>query len=59
MFEAGDVVVTDFPGVRGVKRRPDIVLSSPVYHRTRPDVIIGLITSYTDSISTSGALGAC
>jgi mRNA interferase MazF len=46
---AGDVVVADFPGVMGVKRRPAVVLSSDAYHSARPDVIIGLITSQTAS----------
>ena len=41
----GDIVVVDFPGAQGTKRRPAIVVSSDDYHRTRPDVIIGLITS--------------
>ncbi len=41
----GDVVTIDFPGVVGMKRRPAVVLSSPVYHRYRPDVIVGIVTS--------------
>lgn len=41
----GDIVVVDFPGVHGRKRRPSIVVSSAEYHRERPDVILGLITS--------------
>jgi mRNA interferase MazF len=45
LFEAGDVVVANYPGVEGFKRRPAIVLSSEEYHRTRPDVILGLVTS--------------
>jgi mRNA interferase MazF len=47
LFSPGDVVVIDFPGVTGVKRRPTLVISSPVYHASRPDVIVGLITSQT------------
>lgn len=47
MFDAGDLVVVDFPGVTGVKRRPAVVLSSAAYHAARPDVIVGLITSQT------------
>ncbi|MCX6833020.1 MAG: type II toxin-antitoxin system PemK/MazF family toxin, partial [candidate division Zixibacteria bacterium] len=39
---AGDVVVIDFPGVQGIKRRPAVVLSSAVYHTSRPDVVVGL-----------------
>lgn len=45
MATAGDIVVVDFPGVQGVKRRPAIIISTDEYHRTRPDVIIGLITT--------------
>jgi mRNA interferase MazF len=45
--DAGDIIVADFPGITGIKRRPAVVLSSDVYHATRPDVIIGLITSQT------------
>jgi mRNA interferase MazF len=41
----GDIVVVDFPGVQGVKRRPAIVISSDEYHLVRPDVIVGLVTS--------------
>ena len=47
MFNPGDVVVVDFPGVTGVKRRPAVVLSSPLYHAHRPDIVVGLITSQT------------
>ncbi len=46
-FRAGDVVVVNFPGVTGIKRRPAIVLSSTEYHAARPDVIVGLVTSQT------------
>ena len=47
MFDAGDVVVLDFPGITGVKRRPAVVLSSDIYHSARPDIVVGLITSQT------------
>ncbi|KAB8317597.1 type II toxin-antitoxin system PemK/MazF family toxin [Tolypothrix campylonemoides VB511288] len=47
LFNPGDVVVVDFPGVSGIKRRPAVVLSSEVYHTSRPDIIVGLITSQT------------
>jgi mRNA interferase MazF len=49
LFRAGDIVVTDFPGVTGNKRRPAVILSSDTFHATRPDVIIGLITSQTSA----------
>ncbi|MDH7486468.1 MAG: type II toxin-antitoxin system PemK/MazF family toxin [Anaerolineae bacterium] len=45
MFKPGDVVTVDFPGVTGIKRRPAVVVSTDTYHRTRPDVILGLLTS--------------
>lgn len=45
MFNPGDLITVNFPGVSGVKRRPAVVLSSAVYHTSRPDVIVGLITS--------------
>jgi mRNA interferase MazF len=47
LFDPGDVVAIDFPGVTGVKRRPAVVVSSPVYHASRPDVVVCLITSQT------------
>ncbi len=52
-FNPGDVVTVDFPGVTGIKRRPAVVLSSVTYHTTRPDVIVGLITSQTTGIGTT------
>lgn len=46
-FNPSDVVTVDFPGVRGIKRRPAVIVSSPTYHDNRPDVIVGLITTQT------------
>ncbi len=45
MHDPGDVVTADFPGVMGIKRRPCVVISSTLYQRTRPDVILGLLQS--------------
>jgi len=45
MVNPGDVVTVDFPGVTGIKRRPAVVVSTDTYHRTRPDAILGLLTS--------------
>jgi mRNA interferase MazF len=45
MVKPGDVVTVDFPGVTGIKRRPAVVVSADTYHRTRPDAILGLLTS--------------
>src|SRR2546426_10297517 len=50
LFNPGDVVVIDFPGVTGVKRWPTVVVSSAVYHASRPDVVVGLITSQTTAL---------
>jgi mRNA interferase MazF len=47
MVQSPCVVVIDFPGVTGIKRRPAVVVSSDTYHASRPDVIVGLITSQT------------
>jgi mRNA interferase MazF len=45
VLKAGDVVVADFPGVTGIKRRPAIVVSTDLYHSHRPDVIVSLLTT--------------
>ena len=42
---AGDVVIGAFPGAIVTKTRPAVVLSSEEYHRYRPDVVVGLVTS--------------
>ncbi|WP_313657041.1 type II toxin-antitoxin system PemK/MazF family toxin [Planktothrix agardhii] len=55
-FNGGDVVTVDFPGVKGIKRRPAVVLSSEIYHQNRPDVIVGLITSQTDVLGVTDYL---
>ena len=47
------MVVVDFPGVKGIKRRPAVVVSSDAYHSARPDVILGLITS-----QVAGSIGS-
>lgn len=44
-LKAGDVVVADFPGITGVKRRPAVVISSDAYHLHRPDILLGAITT--------------
>ena len=44
LFNPGDVVAVNFPGVTDIKRRPAVILSSVAYHASRPDVVVGLIT---------------
>nr|WP_202895947.1 type II toxin-antitoxin system PemK/MazF family toxin [Iningainema tapete] len=46
-------MTVDFPGVTGVKRRPAVALSSATYHVTRPDLIVGLITTQTTALGTT------
>ena len=43
-MQPGDVVTVEFPGVTGVKRRPAVIVSTNMYHRSRPDVILALLT---------------
>lgn len=44
-MKPGDVVVGAFPGANTTRIRPAVVLSTELYHRHRPDVIVGLITT--------------
>lgn len=44
MPRPGDVVLVDFVGATGVKRRPAVV-SSDLYHASRPDLIVCLLTT--------------
>jgi mRNA interferase MazF len=44
-LKPGDFIVAAFPGARLTKTRPAVVLSTEAYHRNRPDVIVGLVTS--------------
>ena len=37
----------------GIKRRPAVVLSSATYQATRPDVIVGLITTQTTDLGAT------
>ena len=45
MLKPGDVVTTNFPGADVTKRRPGIVVSTSLYQNTRPDVIVGAVTT--------------
>jgi mRNA interferase MazF len=45
MFKTGDVVVVRFLGVQKRKPRPMVVISTPLYHHVRPDLILGLCTT--------------
>ena len=49
MIKPGTVVTVDFAGTTGIKRRPALVISTELYHQTRPDVIIAVLTSQITS----------
>ncbi len=44
-MKAGTVVIANFSGATGIKRRPALVISTALYHAERPDVILTIITS--------------
>lgn len=46
-MKPGSVVVVNFPGATGIKRRPAIVVSTALYHAERPDVILAAVTTQT------------
>lgn len=41
----GDVVIVASRGAVASKARPTVVVSSDLYHRTRPDCVVGILTS--------------
>ena len=51
-MNAGDIVVVNFQGAIGIKRRPAVVVSSDLYHQERPDVILGVISTRIDSANS-------
>lgn len=46
-YEFGDIILVPFPFTdqSTTKRRPAVVISSPAYHRQRPDLIIMAVAS--------------
>ena len=44
-LKSADVIIADFPGVTGVKRRPAVVISTVDYHTAVRDVILGAVTT--------------
>lgn len=49
----GDVVIVDFAGATGVKRRPAVVISSDEYNQTHLDIILGALTTSLRLATTS------
>jgi len=52
MLQPGDVVVADFVGATGVKRRPSVVVSTDLYHTHHPDVVLGALTTQLSAATT-------
>ena len=46
---SGEIVLVNFQGATGIKRRPAVVVSTDAYHLERPDVILAVITTRVDS----------
>ncbi len=44
-LKSADVIIADFPGVTGIKRRPAVVISTVDYHTIAGDVILGAVTT--------------
>jgi mRNA interferase MazF len=55
-YEFGDLVLVPFPFTdqSATKRRPAVVVSSPAYHRARPDLLIMTVTSQQPSTLSVG-----
>ena len=45
MLASGDVVLAEFFGVVEDKIRPCVVVSTDIYHRTRPDALLCVLTT--------------
>lgn len=50
-LKAGNVVVADFPGITGVKRRPALV-STDEYHNYHPCALLAAITTNLTAATT-------
>lgn len=48
----GEIVLVNFQGARGIKRRPAVVVSTDSYQQTRPDVVLAVITTRIDSANS-------
>lgn len=44
-FNSGDVVTLPLSGTVDNKRRPDVVISTTLYHAHRPDVVVAVLTT--------------
>ena len=55
-YKFGDILLVPFPFTdqSTTKRRPAVVINSPAYHRTQPDLLIMAITSRQPSTLSVG-----
>jgi mRNA interferase MazF len=55
-YEFGELVLVPFPftDLSAAKKRPAVVVSSPAYHRARPDLLILAVTSQARPASGFG-----
>jgi mRNA interferase MazF len=55
-YEFGDIVLVRFPFTdqSTSKKRPAVVVSSPVYNRERPDVVLMAVTGRVRSVLKTG-----
>ncbi|MDQ2747365.1 MAG: type II toxin-antitoxin system PemK/MazF family toxin [Acidobacteriota bacterium] len=51
-MKAGTVVIANFSGANGIKRRPALIVSTALYHTECPDVILTVITSQIAKANT-------
>jgi mRNA interferase MazF len=52
MPQPGDVVLADFAGATGLKRRPAVVVSTGLYHAHHPDIVLGTLTTQLKAATT-------
>lgn len=45
-------MTVDFTGSMGIKRRPAVVVSSTLYHATRPDIVLAVLTTQTHNATS-------
>ncbi len=53
MMRPGDVVLVNFEGAVGLKRRPAVLVSTEAYNQSHLDIIVGVITTNTRITRTS------
>lgn len=51
-MQPGDVVTANFVGATGTKRRPCVVVSTHLYHKHHPDVLLAVITTQLQAATT-------